>query len=77
MLLDDYLKQYSRVESIKLSWLIRKADTTMQKAIITLINKHKIDKEDKKVIRRYEKLCKLEMYDDFEVVMEKYKQLEW
>ena len=70
MLLDDYLKQYSRVESIELSCLIQKGDSTMKNTIISLINKHKDNKNDNKEIRTYEKLCKLEMDADFDILME-------
>ena len=77
MLLDDYLRQHSRLESIELSYLIRKGDGTMKNTVISLIGKHQAEKSDNKVIRRYEKLCKLEMDADFEILMEQYNKLEW
>ena len=80
MLLEDYLTQYSRVECIELGSLIHRGDGTMRNTVISLINKHKLDKDDKdfhKVVKRYDKLCKLEMDADFDILMDEYKKLEW
>ena len=61
MPLGDYLKHYSRFECIELSTLMRKSDGTLKTTVINLLNRHKTDKEDNKIVRRYEKLCNPEI----------------
>ena len=55
---------------------MRKGDGTMKTSVLNLLNKHKAGKGDNKAIRRYEKLCKPEMDQEFERLMEEVKQLE-
>ena len=76
MLLDEYLKYYSRIECIELSTLIRKSDGTLKTTVLNLLSKHKIDKEDNKVMRRYDRMCKQEMDQEFSRLMDEVKLLD-
>ena len=73
MNLADYLKRYSRSECIDLNMLIQNGDGSMKNTVISLLQRHKADKES---MDRWEKECKQEMADKFQHLINEVKQLD-
>ena len=73
MPLDEYLKQYSRSECIKLNKLIRKEDGSVKNTVLNLLRKHKADN---KSVARYEKKCSQELDLQFQQLMDQVKELD-
>ena len=73
MKLADYLKRYSRSECLDLKAAIQNGDGSMKSTVISLLQRHKADKES---VARWEKECESEMDQTFESLMNEVKQLD-
>ena len=73
MQMEEFLRHYCKSECIQLNNLIKKGDGKLKTTVLSLLHKHKADK---KQIASYERRYNPEVEQQFERLMEEFKEVD-